>query len=451
MVAAHALMLWAIVAQAPTEVLTLTQTLDRIRDRSPALLAARAQIDAADGEVSKAWSPLKPQLDAFGVLTLNSSKTELDVAGVLDDFAKELGVRLSSRVLDSLPDPILLQPHLQLEGVLRLSQGLFDLAVIRGIPAAEANRAGAAARAIEVEESLLFQGATLFVTARGVVAMEAAARRAVTVAEGRLEAAKAHVATGGMTSLDVTRAELDLVVAAGEQAALNVKRRSALAWLGALIGANEPVDVSLDRLPNMDPVSASPVGDLAKVPAVHARRAELDAAQKRAGVHAVRWVPRLAVEGRFAYSNTQGFSDEPYLAQAIATLHWPLYDGGARYADMKIADAAVRQARHALTQAELHARAQLEEARAQLEEARAAVAQAHARRVLSDKEVRETEDLLSQGMTTQLDLRAADARRFAAERAVAGKEAALELALLRVHHARGTRLSTLLGPSQNGR
>ena len=425
-------------APPPRRVLGFVDILREIRGNSPALAAMRAQVDIADGEVDRAWTGWKPNVSAVGSLTFNSLEAVFDVRQLIDPIAQTFGLQIPPGT--QFPEPAVIQPHVQLVGVLQATQNLFNMAVLRAPEVAKASRAAAMARVDATEDDLLFQGASLYATLTGLDGMVAASRRALEVAEKRIEDARVQLEAGTTTPLAVTRAETDKVVAEGQLIALEAQRRKLLAGLQVLTGSKEPIAVRSDPI-----ISEGGGGDDWRArTSLRAREAELAAAQKAIGLFNMNWLPSLNARGLLQYANFQGFAGNNFLAQGTINLVIPLYDSGQRYADVKVAEARVRAASRALEQEELQARQFLEDARADLDSAQAEVVQSEAQLRLAAQAVQQAEDLAQAGLATNLDLADADARRYSADRLLAQRRLAQDLATLRLHYAQGGRLAALL-------
>ncbi len=404
--------------------LSFEDVLSRARTNNAALLASRAEIDVAEAELDRAWVGWQPRVDATGSLTFNSQEQIFDPRdfvppGTMADFG----------------EPAVIQKHVEYAGVARVSQTLFNISVLRAPGVARASRDAAIAHADAAEDELLFQAATLYATLAGLKAQEAAADRALAVAEQRVADARVQVDAGRATPLVLTRAETDRVVALGVKASLLAARRGAAANLGAMIGAKGAVEISEDRL--SDSIKTAP----AERAIVVAREREAIAAEKAIGLTSANWLPSLAAEGTARYSNASGFAESDFNARATINLVIPIYDG-ERYAATDVAEARAVAARHRLEDERAKVRAYLESASAELDAAKAELEQAEAQLRLANETVKQTEELAGSGLATNLELTDADARRFSADRAYAQKRLDLELAVLRVHYAAGGRLTS---------
>lgn len=406
--------------------LSYPEVLAAVRENSDALKAARAETAIADAEVERAWTGWQPRLDVVGSVTFNSQEQVFDPRAFLPPGTTA-----------DVGEPAVLQKHVQLAGVARLSQTLFDLGVLRAPGAAKAARAAAIARAEVAEDELLFQAAALYATLAGVKAQEAAADRALAVAEQRVADARVQVEAGTATPLVLTRASTDRVTALGAKAALLAERRAAAANLGAMIAAEGEVEIAGERLSEV----ISPAQENERAIVV-AREKEVIAAEKAIGLSDAKWLPTILAEGTGRYTNAPGFADEDLSASATINVVLPIYDGGLRYAETHAAEARAAVAKHRLDHERRAARAYVAESRARWESAKAELEQAEAQLNLANETVSQTEQLTGAGLATNLELTDADARRFTADRAVAQKRLALDLAVLRVHYATGGKLTS---------
>lgn len=431
-----ALTLLAAPASDTAHVLDFDAVLEAIRDRSPALLAARAELAAVDGQVDKAWVGWRPKVDAIGRLTLSSVSAELDSAAF---FPPELIMLLPPEQQMSIlsQEPTVLQPAVQLQGILTLSQTLFNITVLRAPEAAKAARAAATSQVGALEDDLLFSGATLYATLAGLERLEAAAQRAQEVAALRISDAKRRVEAGAATPLEVTRAETDRAQAEGQRISVQAQRRRLLAELKVLVGADGALEVAGGSI--RERIAAAP-GDVRARRKVQAAEQQVVAAERQVGLHDMKWLPSLLAEGTLLYQNFDGFAGTPFLAQAMFTLALPLYDGGERYADTDIAEAQLTAAQRRLDLELRTARAFLETSAADLVAAQAELAQAEAQLELAQASVTQAERLAEAGLATALDLSDADGRRFQADQLVQQKRLQVELAELRRFYAAGGRL-----------
>lgn len=417
-------------AEAP-QALGLTEILAGVRARSPALEAARSQVAVADAQVDQAWTAWQPRLDAIGRLTVSSVEVVLDF--------NDPDNPLPPMFAELLPEPTVIQPQVQLAGIVQLQQTLFNISVLRAPDVAKAARAAVVADVDALEDDLTFSAATLYTNLLGLEGLEAAAKRAEEVAEQRIADAKLQIEAGTATPLSATRAETDRATAEGERIRVSAQRRRLVAQLGLLLGADGPLEVRAEPL---GPFLERPGDGPEARRSVRAADKKRAAAEAQVGLHDMKWLPTLAAEGTLLYQNFDGFAGTPFLAQGIFTLAIPIYDGGERYAATRLARAQVVAAERGLALARREARAYLDTARADLVAAQAELDQAAAQLALAKASVEQAENLASGGLATALELADADARRFSADRLVAQKRLALDLARLRVHYASGGRLGS---------
>ncbi len=433
----------------PPQTLGFVEMLSAIRSNSKALAALRAQADAADAEVSKAWTNWQPNVNAVGTLAFNYPKVEVDfgssLTGPLQAILCPTGIPGCAfedqfrQLAAAAPAPSVIQPTVTLAGTLQLTQTLFNIAVLRSPDVAKAARTAVVAQVGATEDELFFQGASIFATLGGLKALEQAAVRAITVSEQRIKDAKAQFAAGTATQLVVTRAETDRTAAEVQKITINTQRQRLLATLGMLAGQAGPVDIKDEPI-----LLGKSDGDYRNRSTLRAKELEVIAAEKVIGLWNMAWLPSLQVEAFARYTNFGGFADNNLSAQASINLVIPIYDQGRRYAETDIARARARAARHALEQAQLEARAFLEQSAADLAAAEAELIQAEAQLKLAQEAVTQAEQLVQNGLATNLELSDADSRRFAADQQIAQKKLALDLARLRLQYASGARLGDLL-------
>lgn len=418
---------------------SLEALLAHARAHSPVIQAERAAVDRAEGGRRQAWSVWRPQLSASGEARWFSVEAELDFADVVQGLAPGLGIDPTPFLAD-LPPPTQIQPHWSAVGVLRLRQLVYDPRAWHGPALAEAGARRAEAALAQTERDVLFGVIRIVLGLESLAALDAAAARAVDVAQQRAAEAKTLVEAGAATPLDVSRAETARIEAESQRATLAAEQARLLAELRALAGWDEPLAVAPQRV---EPARLMPPGSgPADRPELAARRAEVEAAERQLRATGQRWLPTVVAEGQVSYASFGGFADERLQATAFLGLQLPLYDGGARYADADVSRADVARARAGLEAqrrtldadavraeaAVTAARARLELARAQLETAAATVQQV-------ELQARE-------GLATSLDLQSADAQRFAADRNLAEQTLALSLSELELSRAFGGRVVT---------
>ncbi|MFO0723784.1 MAG: TolC family protein [Myxococcota bacterium] len=426
---------------AAPEVLGLDQVLELLHTQSPVLKSAQAGVDSATADVEKAWTAWQPNLSAVGQLTFNSVEQVFDFQLLAQGLAVAfLNMPLTAEQVAKLPDKTVIQPYVQIAGVLDLKQTLFNITAVRAPGVAEKGRLAAKTAVVAAEDELTFNAAQLYATLVGLKSLEAASLRAIEIDEKRIQDAKTQLDAGTGTKLQVTRAETEKAVAEGQLLALRSQRRTLLANLQALIGRDQPIEVSdtpLEKVVSLD-IAEQP----AQRSKVRAREQAVEAAEAAIGLSSASWLPSLAAEGMLRYSNVKGFSGDNFLATASVNLVIPLYDSGVRYADTHKAEAAAARAKQDLETERLNAAAFLTEAESKLDSAKAELLQADAQLRLATAAVEQVESLAQNGLSTNLELSDADSKRYQADQLVAQKKLEVDLAMLRLIYARGGHIGT---------
>lgn len=412
---------------------TLETLLDHASRRSPVLTAERTALPEAEAGRRGAWSAWRPDLSAGGQGRWSSVEAELDLGDIVRGIAPALGVDPEPLLAD-FPPPTQIQPRWSAVGSVTLRQLVFDPSALYGprIAAAGVDAAEAAVRA--AERDVLFTLARLALGIESLDGIEEAAERALEVAERRLDEAGQRMEAGVATGLDVSRAKTAQMEAARELAAVQAQRARMLADLVALSGWEgelSAVDAGgLSRL-LADGKGADTRPELARA------RAGIRGAEEALASAEYRWLPSVMLEGNVNWASFGGFADQQLTAGALVGIQIPLYDGGRRYADADKARAQLDRARASSEALLLNLRAEVKKAEATLSEAKAQLELARAQLETAEQAVQQTEQLTAEGMATSLDLRTADARRFAADRALTERKLALSLAELGLARARG--------------
>ncbi len=419
---------------ATAQPLTYQELLARIPEHSPDARAAQARVAAAEGELSKVWSAWKPSITLGGQVQYSTQQVELDFGSLLGGLATSVGADPST--LD-LPPATIIQPHWAVAGVATVRQLLFDPSAWHGPSIARAALKAQGLAAEAATDELRFGAAQIYAGLQTVDALEAAARRALAVAEARIADAEVRVDAGIAAPIEVTRAQARSAEAKSQLAQIEAQRRSLQADLQVIIGSETPVEVAKAGLPKDLGQAGTGVDDRRDVAA---QAAALKAAQNDETRTAWLWAPSLVFEAQGTATNVEGFAGNNFFGTATLGLSFPLYDGGARYADRDTARARLEEAQANLQASRLRAQAIIEKARAKLEEAQSRLSLAQAQLTLATQAVEQVDQLHKNGLATSLDLDDADVRRFAADRQVAERDLDVSLSRLRLHHAQGGRL-----------
>jgi outer membrane protein TolC len=437
MLTAGSIQLLAVALLAPRAppAVSLDALVRHAAQHSPLLAAERAAIPEARSGARRAWSAWRPDLSADGRGQWSSVEAELDFADFVRGLAPALGVDPAS-VIGDLPPPTEIQPRWSAVGRLRVRQLVFDPRALHSVRIAAAGMDATEAAVEVAARDLWFTVARMTLGIESLDGLEAAAERALDVARRRVREAEVRIEAGIATPLDASRARTAEVEARSELEAVRAQRAQMLAELAALVGwAGEleaVVSTGLERL-------LVPGEGVDQRPEVDATRARVEVAKRRLASAEQQWLPSVSLEGAATYSTFEGFAGEKLVGSAFLGIQLPLYDGGRRYADADAARARLARARAQAEATRLQLRAEARSAEASRKEAQSQLALAEARLGTADDAVGQAERLYEEGLATSLDLREADARRFAAEQALTERRLALALAELELARARGAR------------
>jgi len=146
--------------------------------------------------------------------------------------------------------------------------------------------------------------------------------------------------------VEETRANIPTLLAQEEEL------KNALAILagkrpGDLADALAPLDTPRDWLLDPHRIAELPLDWMRQRPDVMVAERELAAATASIGVAKAQWFPKLYVTGQVGFQNTDGarlFDKASFFAILGPAVSWPIFQGGAIYANVKVAEAKMEQA-----------------------------------------------------------------------------------------------------------
>ena len=415
--------------------ITIESLLTTAVERSPLLNAERAAVDRAHGISRQAWSAWVPRVTAAGEGRWNAVEAELDFRDLVLGLAPALGIDPTDS-LDSLPPSTEIQPRWVAQGVLGIRQLIFDPRAFYS-PAIAAAGVEARGSALEAaHRDVLFGVLRMAVGLESLDALEAAAARAVAVADTRARDAKLRVEAGTAIPLDESRARAARTEAESQRQSIRAERARLTAELKALSGWQGPLAIQ----PIEAPTRLVAAGAGAKTrPLWREAEATVRGADDAAKLTRRLWLPSVAVEGQASYASFGGFANERLQATAFVSIVLPIFDA-SRYAEADVARADADRARASLAATEARLIAEEEKARAALDAARARLSLAHAQLETARATVAQVERRYREGEATSLDLQTADTERFSADRGLVERELAVFLAELQLARAVGGRV-----------
>ena len=116
---------------------------------------------------------------------------------------------------------------------------------------------------------------------------------------------------------------------------------------GALDEALAPLDEDRDWLLAPQKIAELPLDWIRSRPDVKVAERTLAAATARIGVAKAQWFPRLFLNGNVGWQSSKGvrlFSADSFVASLGPAISWPIFQGGAIYANVKATEASAREA-----------------------------------------------------------------------------------------------------------
>jgi outer membrane protein TolC len=167
-----------------------------------------------------------------------------------------------------------------------------------------------------------------------------------------------------------------------------------------------------------------------------AQSAEL-ASQRSVRLAQFSWLPSVAGVARENYTSNEGFTGKNWTYDLMINVSIPIYDRGARYAQLHENEARLHEAQAQLASARARARSNWVGAVANLNAAQAVLRQSDAQAQLAARAQVQVEAAARAGVATSLDLSDADQRKFAAESAAAQARAAVDVRRAEIAAAEG--------------
>lgn len=389
--------------------------------QNPDVQAAAARAEASEANATASWRRLWPTLAARASYTRNENES----------VARLPGPNGTTR-------DVTMQSYDQLDGLLSLEVPLVDVGAWRATAAVDASEAAAQARRAEVEHALVRAVTRVWHQIVSAEAVRAAALSAIGASEESLTQAKARVAAGRASELEVFRATAELATAhealatADNLVAVSRRALASLSGTQPAEGAG-PLTVGLEE---PTPLAALQQ-ETPAVPGVRAARLDAKQAAAEADAQGAGWLPTLGATLNERYTNAEGFSGENAAWSAVIALNWRL--DGVTFARTSAARATATAQQATSRRVEQAAADDVHDAwqavRAQIARVRAA----RAREDATHAGARLARDRFGGGVATQLEAIQADRDAFSAEVTRIQAEAELAFARLDLELARGDR------------
>ncbi len=401
--------------------LTLAEALDELDRQNPSIEEARARAQAALGVVRQVAAPLLPTLQAQGSYFHNNTSVI---------FAAPSGGAL---------ERIYLQPldAWQGGGTLRVPLVVPDswFQVSSARDAALAAASGSDATRLAVRTALVQSAWTVWAGDQIVEASE----RAVTDAREQVESARRQVQAGTATRLNVLQAESSLSRRESDLVQARSDRARARIAVGVLLGRSAPVQVTLPQLPPATSQDVAQLSELALAsrPELMAQAAVVRSYEKQSRAALWRIAPQISASASGSGQTVPYPTGDKGAWRVSVDLTWTLYDGGYRYGKMEQADAQAAEARAAENASRLQILQEVQNATRDVEVARARLALAQAERATAAEAAASARRGFEEGVTSSLDVLAANETLYLADVQVAGAGGRLGASLAALDRAVG--------------
>ncbi len=412
------------VLRAQTDVLTLEDAVKLALERNEQSLATTESVTAARARVNRARTAFMPNITATGVYTRRPFEVSRNVGG----------------------SNIVIQKYDALSSVVNFNMNLFDTRSFPALSAARSQRESDVMTASESRRQLMFQVSQSFLTVLSTGQVLEASRRRYDFAKQNLDAAKARFSAGLASVNDVTRAELEFATAEMGVIQGDGQLKSSRLALTNLLDAPETAGDTLvapEFILKAAEETAPPASEELIAQAQN-RRLDLGALRWAAKAqHSLatepnlRYLPSLALNGQWRYTNEAGLTNRPTNYNFGLTLTWSVFDGLARHADYserkalsRIADLNVEAS---MRQVELDVR----DALVSVDNQRAALQQAIVAQGIAQRNAKETTELYRQGLASALQVADANVSLFEADVNLVRERYNLGLSYLNLRAATG--------------
>lgn len=393
------------VPQAPMTVTTWEEALSLVRGRSTDLRIAYAEVKRAEAQTRIALAGTLPSLNAS--VSASHHFIRDTVGGTQTVNCTGLPTCPPSGFITTTSPTQEIPRANTVSAQITLTQPLFVPQVWHNIRTTEYAQEAASLTLEDLKRTIALNVASAIV---GVVTAERIAelnRIGLRRALERYELTARKKALGGSTGLDVVRAQQDVEAARATLVTGDESLRQARESLGLALGIPKQVGVTRDV--NLDGLEAS-ARRICRITTELEERADIAAAKKRLtiarrNVDNVYWQFSPTVTAQSTVATSSANVSGPATTWNIqAVLSIPLWEGGARYGNLRIARVAELQAEQNLEALKRQAEVQIGQARRGVEVAEQSRKVAEGARALAAEVDRLTRVGWQQGTGTSLEL-----------------------------------------------
>ena len=405
----------------PVASMTLPEALAELDRQNPTLEEAKARAAAALGVVKQAAAPLLPNLAVGGGYFHNNASVIITApeGGALS--------RIYIQPLDAW------QASAGLRVPLIVPEAWFSVSAARDAALAAAEASDATRLTVR---AALVQAAW---TAWAGDEIVAASERAVASARSQADSARRLLQAGTSTSLAVLQAETSATRRESDLVAARSERSRARIAVGVLLGRPDPVSI---RMPAMAVAESYDVESLFQQalearPELRAQAAVVRSYEKQKSAALWRLAPQISASGT-AQTQTVPFPTGEQAGWRVSVdLTWTLYDGGYRYGRADQAAAQASEARAAETGTRIQVLQEVQNAARDVEVARQRLALALQERDTASAAAASAKRGFGEGLSSSLDVLAANDILYLAEIQVATSSARLGGSLAALDRAVG--------------
>ncbi len=340
----------------PVRQITLEQALELTAASNPGYQNIGEAVSQADTLISSAWTMLLPKVTATGSIVRNQDEIVME----MPDF---------SAFDPTAPDAPLPTGQITIQEKWGNSFGfaanmtLFDPRSIPLIKNAYTNEERARLEGQRLRNELLFAVTSAYYQAYAMQEMVGVWQQNLSTADEFHGLARARQSAGDSTSIDVLRAEIEVIEA--RKGLLNAKdsaslARSGLGYLMNLNGAFELVNPSAIASIDSELKELQKQALQRRVDVKEAELTEEMAARMKTEV-LMRWLPSFNATFNWQWNEAEGFAGEHSSWMVIFGATWNLFEGGDRIAQVKLRESDIRVAQNQVNQTMLDIRRDVEE------------------------------------------------------------------------------------------
>jgi len=408
-------------AAAQDEVLTLEAAIRIALVGNERAISADQQYREADARLTQARAYFLPTLSISG----NYTRRPFEVQRIIGN------------------QPLIVQSLNALSAAGSFSLNIFDSHSLPTLLQADAARSAQDFSTTEAKRKLAFDVGNAFLAALSTDRVMEASKHRFDFSKQSLEAARARYSAGLVSVNDVTRAELDYATAELGITQVQGQVETTYNQLGFLLNAPTPKKLEVPdfllRAADEAPLNIEQLVSDAqnRRPDVNSLRMQAKAQHALVVEPALKWLPTLALTGRYSYTNEAGLTGRNFNWNAGLSMSWSVFDGLARNGSYSERTALAYEAdlnlRTALRKVDLD----VHNAVSSLATYRAAVRQAAVALDIAQKNATQTAELYRQGISSVLQVADANVQLFYAEVALVTQRYSLGTAYLNLESALG--------------